>query len=102
MADPILQNKFKRILEHQKNIRLPAMLILFFFMYVGLSSEEYVFGLSKFPMLVFCLIAIPTIIFFHFFNWRCPSCNKYLGRINPELEHCPHCHIQLQHLEKNN
>lgn len=99
MPDPILQSQFKKILELQKSLRLPSVMALFFFMYIGLSSSPYFFGIHKSSLLALCLIIIPGFVFFHFFKWRCPSCSKYLGRINPQIQHCPHCQVELQTIE---
>jgi DNA polymerase II large subunit len=37
---------------------------------------------------------IISVLAFSFLNWRCPSCNKYLGKaINPKF--CSKCGTQL-------
>ena len=53
---------------------------------LGYSSE--VFG----P--VFLGVVVVALIF-SFRNWRCPGCNKYLGRsINPKF--CQNCGVELR------
>lgn len=42
------------------------------------------FGLAVVAMLVFSLR-----------NWRCPACDKYLGR-STTMRHCPHCGVTLR------
>tara|TARA_B110000483_G_C18198054_1_gene543932 strand:- start:3620 stop:3949 length:330 start_codon:yes stop_codon:yes gene_type:complete len=98
MAKPdiVILDKFLKTLEIQKSLRLPAVLALGLFMYIGLSSSQEIFGIPKHPIFFGCLVIIPSIIIFHYFNWRCPACSKYLGRINPQLHKCPHCTVILQ------
>lgn len=49
--------------------------------------------IAKFEM--FALAIVVGLVVFSRFNWRCPKCNKYLGRgTNPK--HCAHCGEELQ------
>lgn len=53
---------------------------------LGYSSE--VFG----PIF---LAAVAIAVVFSFRNWRCPACNKYLGRaMNPKF--CQNCGVELR------
>jgi hypothetical protein len=45
-------------------------------------------------ILAFIGILSVSVLVFSFLNWRCPSCNKYLGKaINPKF--CSKCGTQL-------
>jgi len=94
--DPYLIEKFSQILSTQKALRLPAIISLGLFIYIGVGQSKTIWGIPKAPVFYACLIIIPSIILFHFVKWRCPACGKYLGRINPEIEKCPHCQVILQ------
>jgi hypothetical protein len=53
----------------------------------GEFSRSGIFGLQ--------IVLIAAFIGFSFINWRCPSCNKYLGGdINRRI--CRKCRIRLQ------
>jgi len=40
------------------------------------------------------LAIVAGALFYSFRNWRCPACNKYLGRgFNPR--HCQNCGVEL-------
>jgi rubrerythrin len=61
----------------------------------GKKGEETLLGLS--PALVapvFLLLVLGAIVF-SFRNWRCPACDRYLGKGgNPRF--CPKCGAPLQ------
>jgi len=41
------------------------------------------------------LVAVVAILAFSFRNWRCPACDKYLGRaFNPK--YCGRCGVELR------
>lgn len=49
----------------------------------------------KGTLFVYQLVVIALFIGFTAFNWRCPSCKKYLGRdINKRV--CRHCRARLK------
>ena len=53
-----------------------------------------IFGLSSNIVLTIAFALIIFVLIYSFFNWRCPSCNKYLGKaINPKF--CAKCGVQL-------
>ena len=58
------------------------------------EGEAAVFGI---PMTIIVPAAIAVVIggvLFSLFNWRCPACNKYLGKsISPK--YCQKCGVQL-------
>ena len=53
------------------------------------------FWLSPQVGLAIALVVVIGAWVFSLRNWRCPGCNRYLGRaINPG--HCPHCMVHLR------
>jgi hypothetical protein len=66
--------------------------------FIGILSVENnptgIFGLAPSTILVTAFAVIISVLVFSFLNWRCPSCNKYLGKaINPKF--CSKCGTQL-------
>jgi len=54
-----------------------------------------IFGLPQNIVLSITFAVIISVLIFSLFNWRCPSCNKYLGKaINPKF--CAKCGVQLR------
>lgn len=54
-----------------------------------------IFGLPPSIVLTTSFALIISVLIFSLFNWRCPSCNKYLGKgINPKF--CSKCGVQLR------
>ena len=53
------------------------------------------FGLPQKIVLGIAFALIISVLIFSLCNWRCPSCNKYLGKgINPKF--CSKCGVQLR------
>jgi hypothetical protein len=54
-----------------------------------------IFGLPPNAVLTITFALIISVLIFSLFNWRCPACNKYLGKtINPKF--CVKCGVQLR------
>jgi len=76
---------------------LAMALILFLLLFLVLIYKRTdIFGeFSKDNIVVSQIILIAVFIGFSVFNWRCPSCNKYLGcDINRRI--CNKCGIKLR------
>lgn len=73
-------------------VLLPAIVVV---VIARRSDTDFLFG---FETSTLAMIAIPLFIIglvFSFFNWRCPNCNKYLGKeIYPKF--CNKCGSQLR------
>ena len=53
------------------------------------------FGISPLIWIPAALLLVAGMVAFAFTNWRCPACNKYLGKgFNPAF--CPKCGVQLK------
>ncbi len=66
---------------------------------IGLLSVEGksggLFGLSPGMTLGVSFTLIIGVLIFSLLNWRCPSCNRYLGKaFNPKF--CSKCGVQLR------
>ena len=67
--------------------------------FIGLISVEGksvgLFGLSPGMTLGVSFTLIIGVLIFSLLNWRCPACNRYLGKaFNPKF--CSKCGVQLK------
>ena len=59
------------------------------------GNPSGIFGLPQNIVLGISFALIISVLIFSLFNWRCPACNKYLGKtINPKF--CAKCGVQLR------
>lgn len=85
-------DSFKKIKKRQMAVAfmILPLLALKIFRY-RLSSLTFldsdIFG-------IFLVAFVISALIFSFVNWKCPKCDKYLGR-NISIRHCPHCGEQL-------
>jgi len=86
--------EFKR--KRTRQIMAVGPIILAFIALLSVESNPTgIFGLP--PNIVFGIsfVLIISVLIFSLFNWRCPSCNQYLGKaMNPKF--CSKCGIQLR------
>ncbi|MFA4918320.1 MAG: hypothetical protein WC581_03600 [Thermodesulfovibrionales bacterium] len=91
-------NQIMRDFRLRLNRQLLAMaLTLFLLLFLVLVYKRTdIFGeFSKNNIIALQIILIGVFIGFSAINWRCPSCNKYLGGdINKRI--CKKCGIRLQ------
>jgi hypothetical protein len=80
--------------KRQWMVTIPFAALLFAFAFAQDRGSGTVFGFPgevAGPVLIALVLGV---LFFSFRNWRCPACNKYLGRAyNPR--HCQNCGIAL-------
>ncbi|MBI5196500.1 MAG: hypothetical protein HZA10_09275 [Nitrospirae bacterium] len=74
-------------------IAIALFLVLFFA--VVYKRHDLFGGFSKNTLISAQLAVITAFVGFTAFNWRCPSCKKYLGKdINKRV--CRHCKAKLR------
>jgi hypothetical protein len=90
-ADIIAAFKKKRT----RQILAVGPIILAFIALLSVENNPTgIFGLAPNTILVGAFGVIISVLIFSLLNWRCPSCNKYLGKaINPKF--CSKCGTQL-------
>ena len=88
----IEQFKKKRI----RQIMAVGPIILAFIALLSVEGNPTgIFGLPSNIVLGISFALIISVLIFSLFNWRCPACNKYLGKaINPKF--CAKCGVQLR------
>lgn len=62
-------------------------------------TEHQFFGMSHWVFFFICFSFILSNFIFSFFYWRCPSCDKFLGRVWGH-NYCKKCGVQLLPTEK--
>ena len=81
--------------KRQLMVSLPVIAMAFA---VGLTEDrgsDAILGLPANLVGPLFLALVLAVLVFSFRNWRCPACEKYLGRsFNPK--HCQNCGIQLR------
>lgn len=91
-------NQIMRDFRSRLNRQLLAMALTMFLILflVLIYKRSDIFGeFSKNSIFTSQIILIAVFIWFSVINWRCPSCNKYLGSgINRRI--CKKCGIRLQ------
>lgn len=89
--------KSQFVARRRRQLIIAAPLVLIVILLVT-ANEEAGLVLGSIPILVFAPVALVAIIagiIFSLINWRCPACNKYLGKtINPAF--CSKCGTALR------
>ena len=95
MSKESIQATFKVRRTRQIIISLLALACVVVMLYVNANPNEALWGLSSLQVVIFALVAVVGLLAASFWNWRCPNCNKYLGRgWNPKQ--CPNCKTELR------
>lgn len=59
------------------------------------TEEGLIFGLPASTVMGAAFAVVMAVLAFSLWNWRCPACNKYLGKgISPAF--CRKCGVPLQ------
>jgi hypothetical protein len=99
MNDPINEKKtiedFKKRRTRQIMVAIP-MVIGMISLFVISENRDFSFaGISSLHISIGIVVLFVAAAVFSFKNWRCPACNKYLGKgISPKF--CPKCGVKLQ------
>ena len=88
-----LQQQFARRRTRQWILVLPVLAVILLMRSIDKGSS--VFGLPSEVLAIVGLVLVVGAVAFTFYNWRCPACEKYLGRaINPRF--CQKCGFKLR------
>jgi hypothetical protein len=84
-----------RLRQSRQFFAIAITLILLIFLILIYKRPDIFGNVTKHIILVAEVVTIAAFIGFSFFNWRCPSCKKYLGAdINRLI--CRRCGTRLQ------
>lgn len=94
-SNPKIISEFKKRKTKQLIAIIPLVLAFIPILFLRKVGTEILFGISANIILPVCFGIIFIMFIFALFNWRCPSCNKYLGKkMSPQF--CNHCGVKLQ------
>jgi hypothetical protein len=84
--------------SRKRQIILAVPLVVLFVGFAVLNDERNGGNLLGMPVAVIVpgfLVLVGGAVVFSLKNWRCPACNRYLGKgISPRF--CPKCGVALQ------
>jgi len=82
-------------LRRRRQILAIAIVLFLVILLAVVSKRNDLFGeYSKDTLVAAQFLVITAFIAFTAFNWRCPSCNKYLGK-DINKRGCSHCKTRL-------
>ena len=91
--NPRIVEEFLRRRKRQVIVIIPAVLAVASL--VAADQSLALFGMPRSVMIGLALALIVGCVGFSFTNWRCPSCQRYLGKaLNPKF--CVQCGVPLQ------
>jgi len=79
----------------RQHLSIAATLFLLSFLTLLYSRPNLLGEFSKDTIIAAQLVVIAAFIGFSAYNWRCPSCNKYLGG-DINRRRCKQCGTRLQ------
>jgi hypothetical protein len=88
--NPQVMAEYANRRKKQLMVSIPLVLVIFGFVFGENAEAGTILGFpAQYAGPVFFVIVVGALIF-SFFNWKCPGCNKYLGKaFNPK--YCHHC-----------
>jgi hypothetical protein len=80
--------------KRQWIVSIPFALLLFAFAFAQDRTSGAILGVPPEITGPILIGSVLVLVVFSFRNWRCPACNKYLGRaIHPKF--CQNCGVAL-------
>ena len=90
-----ISKDFKRRKRNQWIVAILMIPVFIVLIYPQVTGKTEVFGMDPDTITTWSLIPIILALVYSIYNWRCPSCKKYLGR---RINHssCPRCGISFE------
>jgi len=94
-----LMPEVKQDYERRRSIQLiitgPLVASIIVFIWAQANSTSSLIGIPAYRIVLSAFAVIVSGMVFSVRNWRCPACDRYLGKAwNPR--HCAHCGVQLR------
>lgn len=90
-----IKDTFKKRRNRQFMLATPLVVIICGFAFFQGTRHAGALGFSEDAAGIWFIVIVALALAFSFKNWRCPACNKYLGKtINPKF--CAKCGVSLQ------
>ena len=81
--------------RRQFAISVPIFVLVMGMAFLGKGTQGRIFGIPACVGLPAALILVVGAIAFSLIHWRCPACNRYLGKqLSPK--YCSRCGVTLQ------
>jgi zinc transporter ZupT len=91
--DETVLNEFKR--RRKRQLITSGVALFVALPVMALSGRLTLFGMPERAVLIVATTLIVGAVLFSLYNWRCPACNRYLGKaFNPSF--CSGCGAQLR------
>lgn len=91
----VFRTTFARRRRHQLVVAVPVMVVIVAAILGHEPGAGSVYGLPVALWAPLLVVVVAVALIVSFVNWRCPACNRYLGRgWNPKF--CPKCGVQLR------
>ena len=85
---------FRKLRKRQLIVTIPLMAIAIIAI-LQAKGGMTITSISNDVMMPVFWVAIAVMAVFSIINWKCPACNRYLGRdFNPR--HCQYCGVKLK------
>jgi len=81
--------------RRQLLISLPLIALVIGIAFLERGKQGAVFGIPASILFPGFLVLIAGAIAFSLYNWRCPACNRYLGK-QRSPKYCSRCGVELQ------
>lgn len=94
MADSDLRTQFRARRLRQILLVIPFLPLMIAIATADKQTGDTWLGLSEGALLFALLPMVLLALVFSLMNWRCPACNRYLGK-QLWVRHCPQCGVQL-------
>ena len=95
MDKAIIKQEFKRRKNNRLIVAILLIPILFGTVFMSIFEIDTFLGIPIEYIEIGGIVLLIGALLFSFFNWRCPSCNGYLGKIfNPV--YCTNCGAELK------
>jgi hypothetical protein len=87
--------EFARRRRRQLIAAAPTLLIVLLLLVIKREPRPQFLGIPADRLVLFALAGVALAVLFSLWNWRCPSCSKYLGKsTNPAS--CAKCGVKLR------
>ena len=74
---------------------IPLIPVIFCAMWLKSNPDTTIMGFGATTLIFISVLAVIGALVFSYFNWRCPSCNAYLGK-SPNPSFCQQCGVKLR------
>lgn len=93
-----IKKEFQKRKKRQVIIAVSIIPIFVLLLYVKSFPDSIIFELVDYKQVVLISgLMIGLTLISSYLNWRCPSCEKYIGRsLNPNHRHCSNCGAELR------